>query len=63
MKVSVVEWFSRTLKNDMWKQFMRNENYKWIDLLPRLVRKQRTKIELSVCDFHNRQQTFKHDVH
>jgi len=34
MKASVVERFNRTLKNDM---FTLNGNYKWIDLLPRLV--------------------------
>jgi len=39
MKVSVVEWFNYTLKNDMWKQFTHNGNYKWIDLLPCLVSK------------------------
>lgn len=37
MKASVVERFNRSLKNDMWKQFTLNGNYKWIDLLPRLV--------------------------
>ncbi|XP_018403204.1 PREDICTED: uncharacterized protein LOC108780109 [Cyphomyrmex costatus] len=37
MKASVVERFNRTLKNDMWKQFTYNGNYKWIEMLPRLV--------------------------
>ncbi|XP_036142911.1 uncharacterized protein LOC118648602 [Monomorium pharaonis] len=37
MKASVVERFNRTLKNDMWKKFTLNGNYKWIDLLPDLV--------------------------
>jgi len=37
MKTSVVERFNRTLKNDMWKQFTLNGNYRWIDLLPHLV--------------------------
>lgn len=37
MKASIVERFNRTLKNDMWKLFTLNGNYKWIDLLPRLV--------------------------
>jgi len=37
MKASVVERFNRTLKNDMWKQFTLNENYRWIDLLSHLV--------------------------
>ncbi|KAG5318548.1 YMD3 protein, partial [Pseudoatta argentina] len=35
MKAFVVEWFNRTLKNDMWKQFTHNGNYKWVDLLAR----------------------------
>jgi len=39
MKASVVERFNRTLKNDMWKQFTLNGNYRWIDLLPHLVSK------------------------
>src|SRR5215469_10815540 len=37
MKASIVERFNRTLKNNMWKQFTHNGNYRWIDLLPRLV--------------------------
>jgi len=44
MKASVVERFNRTLKNDMWKQFMLNGNYRWIDLLPQSgIRVQRAK--------------------
>ncbi|XP_011062614.1 PREDICTED: uncharacterized protein LOC105150926 [Acromyrmex echinatior] len=37
LKASVVERFNRTLKNDIWKMFTLNGNYKWIDELPRLV--------------------------
>ena len=37
LKASVVERFNRTLKNDMWKMFTLNGNYKWVDELPRLV--------------------------
>ncbi|XP_011878968.1 PREDICTED: uncharacterized protein LOC105568152 [Vollenhovia emeryi] len=37
MKASVVERFNRTLKNDMWKMFTLNGNYRWIDALSRLV--------------------------
>jgi len=37
MKASIVERFSRTLNNDMWKKFMLNGSYKWFDLLPRFV--------------------------
>lgn len=39
MKASVVERFNRTLKNNMWKMFTLNGNYKWIDALPQLVMK------------------------
>ena len=47
LKASVIERFNRTLKNDIWKMFILNGNYKWIDELPRLVsdynaRKQQT---------------------
>ncbi|KAG5323561.1 YMD3 protein, partial [Pseudoatta argentina] len=39
LKASVVERFNRTLKNDIdiWNQFTHNGNYKWIDLLLRLI--------------------------
>ena len=37
MKASVVERFNRTLKNAMWKMFLLNGNYKWIDALSRLI--------------------------
>jgi len=37
LKASVVERFNRTLKNDMWKMFTLNGNYKWTDLLSCLV--------------------------
>ncbi|XP_036148480.1 uncharacterized protein LOC118647535 [Monomorium pharaonis] len=43
MKASVVEQFNRTLKNDMWKMFTLNGNYKWIDLLPELVSNYNTR--------------------
>ncbi|XP_024880929.1 uncharacterized protein LOC112460478 [Temnothorax curvispinosus] len=35
--LKVVERFNRTLKNNMWKMFTLNGNYKWVDALPRLV--------------------------
>ena len=31
LKASVVERFNRTHKNDMWKMFTLNGNYKWVD--------------------------------
>ena len=39
MTTSIVERFNCTLKNDMWKQFTHNGNYKWIDLLSCFVSK------------------------
>ena len=44
MKTYVVERFNRMLKNDMWKQFTHNGNYKWIDLLLRLVSEYNARI-------------------
>jgi len=43
MKASVVERFNRTLKNNMWKMFTLNGNYKWIDELSRLVAEYNTR--------------------
>ncbi|XP_018343025.1 PREDICTED: uncharacterized protein LOC108749032 [Trachymyrmex septentrionalis] len=37
LKASVVERFNHTLKNDMWKMFTLDGNYKWVDELLRLV--------------------------
>ncbi|XP_011635951.1 uncharacterized protein LOC105426429 [Pogonomyrmex barbatus] len=37
MKASIVERFNHTLKNDIWKMFTHNGNYRWLDLLSRLV--------------------------
>lgn len=37
MKASIVERLNRTLKNNMWKRFTLNGNYKWIKILPQLI--------------------------
>jgi hypothetical protein len=37
IKASVVEGFNRTLKDKMWKQFSIQGNFKWIDILPKLI--------------------------
>ncbi|XP_018346316.1 PREDICTED: uncharacterized protein LOC108750937 [Trachymyrmex septentrionalis] len=37
LKVSVVERINHTLKNDMWKMFILNDNYKWVDELLHLM--------------------------
>lgn len=38
LKSSIVERVNRTLKNMMWKQFSMQGHYKWLDLLPKLVK-------------------------
>lgn len=38
MKASIVERFNRNLKNKMWKQFSMQGNYKWIDILDKLLK-------------------------
>ncbi len=37
-KASIVERFNRTLKTKMWKEFSAQGSYKWVDLLPKLIR-------------------------
>lgn len=37
LKSSIVERFNRTLKNRMWREFSFNGNYRWIDMLQKLV--------------------------
>lgn len=39
LKSSVVERVNRTIKNLMWKEFSYQGNYKWLDLLPKIVAK------------------------
>lgn len=38
LKASICERFNRTLKNRMWKEFSMQGNYKWLDILPKLVK-------------------------
>lgn len=38
LKASIIERLNRTLKNRMWIQFSLNGNYKWLNILPELVR-------------------------
>src|SRR5277367_2191609 len=37
-KAAVVECFNRTLKNKMWRNFTHTGNYKWLNVLPALMR-------------------------
>jgi hypothetical protein len=38
LKASIVERLNRTLKNKMWKEFTAQGSYKWLDLLPQIVK-------------------------
>ena len=38
IKASIVERFNRTLKEKMWKKFTSQGNYKWVEILPSLVK-------------------------
>lgn len=38
LKASICERFNRTLKNNMWKMFSLNGNYKWVKKLPMLIK-------------------------
>lgn len=48
LKASVVERCNRTLKNLMWKQFSLQGNYKWLDLLPKIVDKYNSSIHRTI---------------
>ena len=38
MKAAIVERFNRTLKEKMWRIFTKRGTYKWIDILPNLIK-------------------------
>lgn len=72
LKASVVERFNRTLKERMWKQFDIQGNYKWVDILSKLVNnynntKHRTiKMKPNEVNKNNEEQIsktfFNHDI-
>lgn len=47
-KASIVERVNRTLKNFMWKEFSLQGNYKWLDLLPKIVNKYNNTIHRTI---------------
>ena len=47
MKAAIVERFNKTLKNWMWREFSVNGNYKWLDMLPKLLSKYNNKVHRS----------------
>lgn len=48
LKASVVERFNRTLKGWMFKEFGVQGNYKWIDLLPRLLARYNSRVHRTI---------------
>jgi hypothetical protein len=48
LKASVVERFIRTIKNWMWKEFGIQGSYKWLSLLPILIRKYNSRVHRTI---------------
>ena len=48
MKASIVERFNRTLKTLMWKEFGVQGNYKWITILPELLKKYNSNVHRTI---------------
>ena len=46
--VTIVERFNRTLKQWMWKEFTRNNNKKWFNLLPKLIERYNNKVHRTI---------------
>jgi transposase InsO family protein len=46
--VTIVERFNRTLKQWMWKEFTRNGNKKWVNLLPALIDSYNNKVHSTI---------------
>jgi len=58
LKASIVERFNRTLKENMWKEFSLSGNYKWVEIVEKLVDKyNNTKhrtIKMKPCDVNKK---------
>lgn len=48
LKASICERFNRTLKNKMWKQFSLQGNYKWLEILPNLVKEYNNTVHRTI---------------
>jgi hypothetical protein len=46
--VTIVERFNRSLKQWMWKEFTRNDNKKWVSLLPTLIDRYNNKVHSTI---------------
>lgn len=47
-KASIVERFNRTLKGEMWKLFTEQGNFKWLQLLPLIIKQYNTKVHRTI---------------
>lgn len=47
IKAGIVERFNRTLKNWMWREFSIQGNYKWLDLIEKLLNRYNSKVHRS----------------
>ena len=47
-KASVVERFNRTLKQNMWKKFTEQGNYKWLEMLSKLVSEYNNRVHRTI---------------
>lgn len=47
LKASIIEKFNKTIKQWMWRQFSIQENYMWLDMLPKLLRKYNNRVHRS----------------
>ena len=48
LKSSIIERFNKTLKNWMYREFSAQGNYKWLDILPKLIKKYNNKVHRSI---------------
>ena len=48
LKASIVERFNRTLKEKMWKRFSLQGNYKWINILPDLIKEYNNTVHRTI---------------
>lgn len=62
LKASVVERFNRTLKSWLWKEFSLQGNYKWLALLPQLLKLYNARVHRST-GMRPKDVTVKHEKH
>lgn len=48
LKASIVESFNRTFKEKLWKAFTVNGNYKWLELLPQIIKEYNNTVHRTI---------------